>query len=245
LPGIINGLGSILKDFFVKTIDKKDCDLCEHHSHSVWEEFVCHVPYAGFSLALGFAFLSIIYFIGLGFAHPDLATRGYHVMFHSFHYLHVIVAVAGCAITFFRFSRNVLLGVVVSLVAPTFFCILSDIMLPTLAGRILGVPMDMHICFFCPHDAMNLFAFMIVGLLCGVALLQHKESLKTFSLTSHFLHILVSSMASIFYIVANGFDTWYESMGILFVFLFIAVIIPCTLSDVVVPLYFARGSRRK
>jgi hypothetical protein len=51
-------------------------------------------------------------------------------------------------------------------------------------------------------------------------------------------------MASLFYTVANGFDDWYRSMGILFIFLFIAVIIPCTLSDVVVPLYFARGGRK-
>lgn len=228
----------------MKTIDKKNCDLCEHESHSLWQELVCHVPYAGFSLALGFAFLSIIYFIGLGFTNPDIATRGYHVLFHSFHYLHVIVAVAGSAITFFRFSRRIVLGVLVSLLSPTFFCIVSDIMLPTLAGRILGVDMHMHICFLHPYDALNLFAFMIVGLLCGVALLKHKESLRTFSLTSHFLHILVSSMASLFYTVANGFDDWYSSMGILFIFLFIAVIIPCTLSDVVVPLYFARGGRK-
>lgn len=228
----------------MKKIDKQECDLCEHHSHSVWEEFVCHIPYAGFSLALGFAFLSLIYFVGLGFVNQQVLHRGYHVLFHSFHYLHVIVAVAGSAITFFRFSKNILLGVLVSLIAPTFFCIMSDIMLPTLAGRLLGVHMHMHVCFLHLHDALNLFAFMVVGLLCGVSLLKHKASLRAFSLSSHFLHILVSSMASLFYMVAHGFHSWYESMGLLFIFLFIAVIIPCTLSDVVVPLYFARNPKK-
>lgn len=216
------------------------CDLCGDHTHSIWSEIICHVPYTGFSIAIGFILLSIIQFIGLGVSDQTILRQGYHVLFHTFHYVHIVVAVAGAAVMFFRHSRRWIQGILVALLAPTFFCVISDIILPALAGRVLGVTMDVHICFCHWEDALNLFAFMGVGLLSGIALLGNKESLKFFSVFSHFFHILVSSLAALFYMVAHGFDWWYQAMGILFVFLFIAVIVPCTLSDVVVPMYLAR-----
>ena len=229
----------------IKLPPKKECDFCEHHhKHSMWDELVCHVPYTGFSLALAFAVLSILNFIALASPLKAQVHAGYHVLFHTFHYLHIIVAVTGAMITFFRFSKNVLLGFLVAVIAPTVFCVLSDIMLPAVAGSLLGVNMIMHICFFDPYDTFNLLAFMLIGVVCGVTLLQHEESLKLFALRSHFLHIFVSCLAALFYTVAHGFEDWHNAMGILFVFLFVAVIIPCTLSDVVVPLYCARGSKK-
>ncbi len=41
-----------------------------------------------------------------------------------------------------------------------------------------------------------------------------------------------------------GFNKWPSVMGLLFVFLIIAVVIPCTISDIIVPSYFARFKRR-
>ena len=222
---------------------KKECDFCDHHNHSLWDELLCHIPYAGFSLACAFAFLSLLNFIAVISVAPQNMFDGYHVLFHSFHYLHIIVAVTGAMVSFFRFSRNMVLGFLVAVLSPTLFCVMSDIMLPTIAGNLLGVPMHMHICFFCPQDALNLVAFMFIGVICGAALLQHEESLKTFALRSHFLHIFVSSLASLFYTVANGFTEWHEAMGLLYLFLFIAVVVPCTLSDVVVPYYCACNSK--
>ncbi len=231
----------------IKLPPKKACDFCEHHSHSMWDELICHVPYTVFSLAFAFAFLGILHFLSItSFAmHASKVYAGYHVLFHTFHYLHVIVAVTGAMITFFRFSNNIVLGFLVAVLAPTFFCVVSDIMLPAVAASVLGVHMCMHVCFFDPHDTLNLVAFMLAGVVCGAALLRHEESLKLFALRSHFAHIFVSCLAALFYTVAHGFAEWYNAMGILFVFLFIAVIIPCTLSDVVVPLYCARSGKKK
>ncbi len=224
-------------------MDHKHCDLCGNGAHPIKDELICHIPYAGISLAISFVLLATFHFLGLGIYPEEAVREGYHILFHSFHYLHIVVAVAGAVIAFFRRSNRIILGSLISLIIPTLFCITSDILLPTLSGRILGVDMEMHVCFFEFYDAINLVAFMLVGYICGMALLYNKESLRTFSLTFHFFHILISSMASTFYMVANGFDGWYESMGILFVFLFIAVIVPCTMSDVVVPFYCARATK--
>ncbi|MBN2267157.1 MAG: hypothetical protein JW725_02330 [Candidatus Babeliaceae bacterium] len=222
------------------------CECCGHHSNSLYQELICHVPYAAFSLAVGFIILSLINFwASLSLAAPRSLHTSYLVLFHSFHYLHVMIAVTGSVITFFRFSNRLIVGVLVSIISPTFFCVLSDIMLPTLAGNLLGVPMKMHVCFFTPHDTLNVISFMLVGFLCGLAILAHGTWLRPIAITSHFLHVLAGACASMFYMVANGLYEWFRVMGPMLFFLFLAVLLPCTMSDLVVPIFCARFNRKK
>ena len=147
---------------------------------------------------------------------------------------------------FFRYSRNVLAGIAVSIAAPAIFCTLSDVALPALAGNLLGVRMPVHVCFTNLPDLINLLPFMIVGLLNGWMIREHDESSLGFiSLASHFIHILISSLAALFYMVACGFTYWHTMMGILLIFLLVAVVVPCTLSDIVVPMYFAQRKAKR
>lgn len=217
-----------------------------HSSHetSLKSELLCHLPYAAFSVAIGFVLLSILYFIGLPYSGQKVLKKGYHILFHSFHYLHLIFAATGTFVTFSRFSRKVGQAIVISVLSPVFFCTLSDIALPALAARMLGVHMHMHICFFDWCDTLNVLPFLVMGVVCGFALRQHHETyLGFFSLASHFVHILISSLAALFYIASSGFEGWHSVMGLLFFFLVIAVVVPCTISDIVVPMYFARRRR--
>jgi len=212
-----------------------------HGHHSLSKELIHHLPYAIFSLAIGFVVLSILYFIGLGSVQTAALSRGYHILFHSFHYLHIVFATTGTFITFIRFSKRLFLGVVLSIISPAIFCTLSDVALPALAGRLLGVSMHVHVCFFSLPDLMNVIPFMIVGIVNGLVLRRHSESsLSFFSVSSHFVHILISSLAALFYMVSYGFEAWPSMMGFLLLFLAIAIVVPCTISDVVVPIYFAR-----
>ena len=220
----------------------------DHHSHQSHEallskELACHFPWAVFSIGLGFILLSILNFIGLGVVQSSHAY-GYHVLFHVFHYLHIVFAVVGTMVTFARFSSDFWSGLVVATIFPSFFCTLSDIALPTLAGNILGVQMKMHVCFV--SEFHNIVPLLLIGIFTGLFLRAHHESmLAFFSLGSHFFHILISSLASLFYMVSYGFESWYDSMGLLFLFLIIAVVVPCTLSDLIVPWYFAKKKNEK
>ena len=166
------------------------------------------------------------------------ACSGYHMLFHSFHFLHILFAATGTIITFSRFSHSFWQALVVGTISPIFFCMLSDVLFPYLAGRLLGVDMELHICFH--RELQNVIPFLGVGIFNGLVLrLHHSSMLRVFSLGSHFIHILISSLAALFYMVSHGFTNWYDSMGILFLFLVIAIVIPCTFSDVVVPMYWA------
>ncbi len=217
-------------------------------SGSFTTELMHHLPYAIFSVALGMMILSLLdYTSGLTsigqLARKD-ACSGYHMLFHSFHFLHILFAATGTIITFSRFSTSFWKALVVGIISPTIFCMLSDILFPYIAGRMLSVDMELHICFH--KELQNVLPFLIVGIANGMVLRRHHTSmLQMFSLGSHVAHILISSLAALFYIVSHGFSNWYPQMGILFLFLVVAIVVPCTLSDVVVPMYLAGVNKLK
>ncbi len=211
-----------------------------HHEHTLYDEIICHLPYAIFSVASALTVMSFV----MQFEPTDLLTpeiqRRLDVMFHSFHFMHIVFAATGTMLTFMRYSKNMVLGILVGLLCPAFFCMLSDAILPYFGGLMFGVDMQWHLCFV--SEAHNVLPFLIVGIINGIVMSKHHASWQSlYSVFSHFVHILVSSLASTFYIVSHGFSNWYESIGYLFLFLIGAVVVPCTLSDVVVPMMVAKG----
>lgn len=217
----------------------------EHgHEHSLMGELACHLPYAIFSVAFSLIVLSFLVYVSfLNNAPNATICRGSNALFHSFHFMHIVFAATGTLITYYRFSKNVLNGLIVGLFSASFFCTISDVFLPYLGGRLLGVPMTLHICFF--SELHNILPFLVVGLFNGFVMSRHEASQQgTFSIFSHFVHILISSFASMFYLVSHGCTDWYLNIGFVFLFLVIAVVIPCTLSDVVVPMIFAQADKK-
>lgn len=214
-----------------------------HHSeHKIMDEIICHFPYAVFSVAFSLIVLNFMDFVAVGKDSSNLEPIWFG-LFHSFHFMHITFAAVGTLLSFSKLSKNLFRGLVLSAVTATGFCMLSDIVFPYLGGRLLGVPMTFHICFF--HEFANIIPFLIVGLLTGMALSKHDHGSKgTFGLWSHFAHIFVSSLASSFYMVSNGFNDWSNQIGYVFLVLIVAVVIPCTLSDVAAPMFLAKIGRR-
>jgi len=214
----------------------------ELHGHSIYGELMCHLPQAIFSVALGLIVLSFVTYFSIGQKQLSATCKGAHMLFHSFHFIHIVFAAAGAVVTFRRFSSNFFNSLLIGILCPVVFCTLSDIVIPYLGGRILGVKMHFHLCFV--TELANVVPFLIVGIINGFAMSNHPEirhgSLATFS---HGVHIFISSLAATFYMVSHGFTHWYEMIGMVFLFLVIAVVVPCTLSDIVVPITFAKASK--
>lgn len=213
------------------------CSTNESPIELMKHELASHFPYAVFSVALSMIAAGILGYFSFGAA-PEVVEHGYHVLFHSFHFLHVVFAATGAVLTFFRYSDNLIKGIVVGALSAVVFCVLSDIVMPYVVGEFMGVSMEFHICFI--SELNNVLPFLIVGVFNGWLLSRYHSAEHSFySIWSHFAHIFVSSLASMLYTISHGMHDWYHSMGILFMLLIIAVVIPCTLSDVVVPAYFA------
>ncbi len=227
--------------------DKNMHDVNHGHSHngecggSVTSELVAHFPYAVFSVAVSLMGAALLGFFS-STMNPVIAKHGTDVLFHTFHFMHIVFASTGVLLTYFRFSKNVLRGIVIGACSSMFFCFLSDIFLPYIAGSLLGVHMHLHICFY--SELHNILPFLTVGLLNGWILSKHdKEMQSYYSVWSHFAHILVSSVAALLYMMSHGLADWTHSMGAVFLLLVTAVVVPCTLSDVVVPLYFSKKEK--
>lgn len=223
-----------------------DHDHDDHgHIHgSTWDELIHHIPYAVFSVAFCLILLSIFGAMSLGTQEAHLVKKQTKLLFHSFHFMHIVFAATGTLITFFRFSRNWWRGLAVGIISPVIFCTLSDSILPYLGGRMLGVDMHFHLCFL--TELPNVLPFLFTGILNGVVMSRHHISRQGYySVFSHFFHILISSLASSFYLVSHGYITWYKQIGPVFLFLVFAVVVPCTLADVVVPMAVARWHRKK
>lgn len=213
------------------------------HEHTLKSELVHHVPYAIFSVAFALSILSLFAFIARGFPDATGTSKGFKMLFHSFHFMHLVFATTGTLIMFRRFSKSVWAAMTIGIISPVFFCTLSDSILPYLGGRALGVTMSFHLCFW--TELYNVIPFLVVGLINGWVMSVHHSSRQGFySVFSHFIHIFVSSLAATFYLVAHGFFDWYKQMGAVFLFIIIAVVIPCTLSDIVVPMFFAKRNKK-
>ena len=216
---------------------------CESHacdSSLIIKELVAHLPYAIFSVAFALVILSFTSFFMITQENGPLVVKGTKILFHSFHFMHLVFAATGTIITYFRFSRGFIKAIIIGTLCPAIFCMMSDVLLPYLGASMLGVTMKLHICFV--TDISQVIPFLCIGILNGYVMSRHRTSMQPmYSVFSHSIHTLVSSLASTFYLVSHGFVNWYEHIGFVFVFLIIAVVLPCSMSDVVVPILFARS----
>ncbi|MBZ0166088.1 MAG: hypothetical protein K8I00_04715, partial [Candidatus Omnitrophica bacterium] len=75
--------------------------------------------------------------------------------------------------------------------------------------------------------------FAVVGTLAGLAAPRSFEKATEYS---HSIHVFVSAVASILYLVSFGLEHWTHAIGGVFLITIFAVMIPCCLSDIVFPL---------
>lgn len=206
------------------------------HHGTFWAEIVCHFPYAVFSVVLSMIILNLF---SVAAVSKDIA----HKLFHSFHFMHILFAGTGAILTFRRHSKNLIGGILVGLAVPSIFCTLSDSLLPFLGGYYLGIDMHFHWCFV--DHLGTILPFLFIGVINGYVLSNHSESDGIFySRGSHFLHIFISSIASIFYLAGYGFSNWDNYVGFIFVYLIFAVLVPCCMADIVVPIMFAKMKKK-
>lgn len=216
---------------------------CEHKSNEkcnlLWEEIQGHLPYAIFSVATALIFLSLI---TSSDANTNQAVT--YKLFHNFHFIHLLFAATGTMLMFRRFSNSVWLGLLVGFFVPAVFCTISDAFLPYLGGKLINLDMEFHWCFITHLDTV--LPFLLAGMLNGWLMSRNNvNKLQSYSFGFHFSHIFVSSMAAVLYLVSFGFYDWWHKMGFVFSYLILAVLIPCTMSDIIMPMLFAKIKSRK
>ena len=151
-------------------------------------------------------------------------------MFEIFHPAHVLVSAAATSAIYYKYRKSVFGGVIIGVIGAILIGSLSDVLLPWIAGNIFSLQTTFHLPIF--EEPLQILAVGIIGALAGIYL--------GFFRVSHSLHVFLSVFASLFYLLAFSvaLNTWMILSISLIVFL--AVYLPCCISDIVFPLWFVK-----
>lgn len=164
-------------------------------------------------------------------------------IFYIFHPLHVLLSalVTTSMYKIYRCpdtsSRRSIWGLLaVGYVGSIGIATLSDSLIPYLAETILNMPhREVHIGFIEKWWLVNPLAIL------GIVIAYFWPRTRF----PHYGHVLLSTWASLFHMMmaSSGILNWFSYLGVLF-FLFIAVWLPCCMSDIIFPLLFV-GKKAK
>lgn len=185
-----------------------------------------HVPFTAAGAVTGIIIMAIIVLASV----PASISETFYYILHP---LHVVLSSLATTAMYRRYGGNklwaaVLIGYTGSIGVAT----LSDSIIPYIGGTLLGVEMEFHVGFIEKWWLVNPLAF------AGIAIGYWKPTTKL----PHAGHVLLSTWASLFYFTAFGVARWIPLLHYIFLFLFIAVWVPCCVSDIVYPLLFLRGN---
>jgi len=243
-----------------------DHDHGDNHSHAPHRDFLHeakpsallvelreHVPFSVTAVAMGLIVAGTLCILTLGAGQGIEAAGGAEhaghdhgddpsrLFFHMFHPAHMLFSAMATAAMFYRYEKKIGKAIVIGLIGAIGICGISDIAMPHVSLLVLGVRTEWHICVY-EHPALVL-PFAAVGVMVGVA--ASGGVIKS-TIISHSLHVLASTMASIFYMVGPlGLTAWIEDLGKVFMFVVLAVMVPCCLSDIVFPLLMSTSARSR
>ena len=185
-----------------------------------------HIPFTALGSVTGIVVMVITLRL-------SLSEKTLHGLFETMHPAHVFLSAIVSAAMFRRYRKNLLIGVIVGMVASVGIGTLSDIILPYLGGLLMGAQMEFHLAFIHEWYLVNTAA------LAGVAVGLWRPVTRV----PHAGHILISTWASLFYLIGYGHGSW--PWPAVFVVLVFAVWIPCCTSDIIFPLFFVGKEGRE
>jgi len=194
-----------------------------------------HAPFTAFGAVLGIVFMIIF---------RNIPERASHELFYVFHPLHVLLSALTTA-TMYRLHTcpkggsqgcNLPFLFAVGFVGSIGIATLSDSIMPYLGEALLNMPhRNLHIGFL--EEWWLISGMAIVGVI--IAYINPSTKFP------HAGHVLISTWASVFHILMAieknaGIVTYIAVL----VFLFLAVWLPCCVSDIVFPLLFVKKSEQ-
>ncbi len=221
-----------------------------HHAHgggfraALQMELLEHMPFSVSAVAIGLIFAGLMCFLApenaaAGQTGHDHEESNLFTLFHLFHPAHMFFSAAATTAMFWRYDKNALKAILVGLAGAVGVCGLSDIGLPHLSLILMGKDVPPHICVI--ENPGLVLPFAVMGVLVG---LGAATGVSRSTLFSHALHVLASTSASIFYLIAPFSRLgWIDDLGKIFVFVIVAVMIPCCVSDIIFPMLMTRDAR--
>jgi hypothetical protein len=193
-----------------------------------------HAPFTATGTATGIILMVIIILTHVPASISEAA-------FYTLHPLHVILSALVTTSMYLRYRQGKLwAAIIIGYLGSVGIATLSDAIIPYWGGSILNVGMGFHAPFLeteaFPYIGVPKWVVVNSTAAIGIAIGCWKQTTKF----PHSGHVLLSTWASLFYFTAFGTTAWFPLLPLIFVILFLAVWLPCCLSDIVFPLLFVR-----
>lgn len=182
-----------------------------------------HVPFTVFGAATGIGIMMTVVF-----CHIPLVIS-YNV-FYTLHPLHILLSALVTTAVYKLYTQDKFwITAIIGYTGSIGIVTLSDVIIPYLGARLLGI----YIPFIIPFVAKwwitpIAFAGIVIGYIRPTTKFPHAG------------HVLLSTWASLFNITQYEIAIAGWMFPFIFLFLFLAVWIPCCLSDIVYPLLFVK-----
>jgi len=193
------------------------------------DELRAHIPFTALGAAIGIIVMVII------LLSDSLAgfTRISEPLFEVLHPAHVVLSAIVTTALYKRYGNGKIWAIIlVGYIGSIGIATLSDSLIPYLGEILLGLPnREAHIGFIEEWYIVNPAALL------GIAIGYFKPATKV----SHFGHVFISTWASLAHnVMAMGATISFLTLLGVFVFLFVAVWVPCCASDIVFPMLFTK-----
>ncbi len=197
-------------------------------------ELRAHAPFTVFGAISGIALMWVF---------KDMPETMAHRAFYFFHPLHVVLSALVTSSMYRRykchasgFKCNIWVLLFIGYAGSVGVATLSDSVIPFIGEAFLNLPnRRIHIGFIEEWYLINPAA--IIGVAIGYFWSDTKFP--------HSGHVLLSTWASLFHVImALGGQIYWYTYVVICVFLFIAVWLPCCISDIVFPLLFVNNKNK-
>jgi len=195
-----------------------------------------HAPFTAMGAASGIIVMLIIIF-------GNVLAQVSEAAFDTLHPLHVILSALVTTAMYRKYSKGkgkVWIAILVGYFGSVGIATLSDAIIPYLGGTLLGIEIEFHVPFIetakMPFTGIETWILINSAAVVGILIGYFRPTTKV----PHLGHVFLSTWASLFYFTAFGVAHWLPLLPLIFVFLFLAVWLPCCISDIVFPLLFTR-----
>jgi hypothetical protein len=199
----------------------------------ILHELEHHIPFTLFGAFTGILLILIIVFGNL----LNQTNQVSENIFFILHPIHIFFSALVTTTLYLRYSKkNVLLAIIIGYTGSIGIATISDSLIPYIGEILLNLPKaEAHIGFIEEPLITNIPA--IIGIIIGY--------LKGFTKLPHAGHVLISTWASLFHVIMAIGSTvnTVQIIGI-FIFLFLAVWLPCCTSDIIYPLLFQNNKTK-
>jgi len=198
------------------------------------QELRSHALFTALGALTGIIIMVIIVF-------GDIPTQISQTAFYTLHPIHVVLSAMVTTAMYVKYKKSKIWAVIlIGWTGSIGIATMSDVLVPYLGGTLLHIEMSFHVPFIetskMPVIGIQTWIVVNGAALLGIAIGYWKQTTKI----PHFGHVLLSTWASLFYFTAFGTANWLPLLPFVFLILFLAVWIPCCLSDIVYPLLFIK-----